>query len=132
MHLYLFLGVILSYQFYSSKGTPFYMNLPTTVLKHCLGNPTTAEMITRYPVVPKENLRYPSFAFLVECIHYNRELFHGKRWHDKFQTPMVITKNSLSVFVNDFVKIHYTTLGLVIGKVLKLYLKVIWWPATKV
>ena len=41
-------------QFYSKSGTPFYVNLPSTILKKCLGNPLIACSLHRYPVESTE------------------------------------------------------------------------------
>lgn len=49
-------------------------------------------------------------------------MFHAKRWHTEFQTPMIIHNNK-NLFVNDFVHVHYQD-GVAIAKVLKYYQKV--------
>ena len=46
-----------------------------------------------------------------------REMFHARRYHSNFPSPMVIHKGS-HIYVNDFVKFEHATLGISTGKVL--------------
>jgi hypothetical protein len=42
-------------QFYSLKGIPFFVNMPEVVLRKCIGDPMTAPLIHRYPVLKGED-----------------------------------------------------------------------------
>ena len=53
-----------------------------------------------------------------------REMFHARRYHSNFPSPMIIHKSS-HIYVNDFVKFEHTTLGISTGKVLSYYIVLI-------
>ena len=61
-------------------------------------------------------------SFHVLCC---RELFHGQRWHNCYEAPMTLsTTSSIHIFLGDFVTYVHSTLGTVLGKVLKLFQEV--------
>ena len=48
-HLPFFLSLL---QHFTAEGFPFYVNTVSSAIQRCLGNPRSAALIKRYPVVP--------------------------------------------------------------------------------
>lgn len=51
---------VFKYQYYSSLGLPFYVNLPELAVSRSIGDPTVSAKIRRHPVEIKEHeaMRY--------------------------------------------------------------------------
>lgn len=59
-------------QFISSKGIPFFMNLPKTVIQQTFADPTLSNKIARYPVLANNIIRYDSLLYIYyNCIQRN-------------------------------------------------------------
>lgn len=53
-YIFIFVTII---QHHTTKGIPFYINLPSNILKRCLSMPDIARFISRFPVKPTRELR---------------------------------------------------------------------------
>ena len=54
-------------QVFSTDGTPFYMISPTSTVKQVFGNPETSKLMHRFPVVPKQEIRYHNYTLDIYC-----------------------------------------------------------------
>ena len=52
-------------------------------------------------------------------------MYHTVRWHNEFAAPMTTLLDRSCLFVNDFLSFKDPDLGIVTGKLLKCFLKVI-------
>ena len=76
----------------------------------CIGTPDIAQMLTRYPVSPKEEMRFVILTCIKNrCHNYfmflcYREMYHGARWMNdpRFFAPM-INSSFGQVYVGDFI-----------------------------
>ena len=50
-------------------GIPFFINSPKEAVRLCIGNPKIAAAIARYPVVPRDHVRYVLTLFYIKfCV----------------------------------------------------------------
>ena len=98
-------------QHYSTAGVPLYVNSASDIVRKCMGTPSIASTIARYPTVRKETLTWVMLCMyrkMVITVCLYREMFHGSRWLEdpRFFSPMISTPNG-SVFVQDFVNFYF-------------------------
>lgn len=50
--------IVVYIQHYTAQGVPFYVNKPSNIVRRCLAMPDISSAIARFPVVPKNEMRY--------------------------------------------------------------------------
>lgn len=58
----LFLGLTI-FQHQTATGVPFYVNSIEAILKKCLANRDIASLIARYPIIPRDEMRYHYYNY---------------------------------------------------------------------
>lgn len=93
-------------------------------MARCLGNPRTASLIQRYPVLKEDNepIRLRSFTSsfcFKQVVHINSELYEAQRWHceSNLWTPMM-TLHGQHIFIGDIVDVAKLKCS---GKVVKFF-----------
>ena len=124
--------VFFFHQHHTSNGIPFYTNSIKAIVKMRMGHPETATKISRYPVIPRDCVRYVIVVLhALQCVMTHIVQLHltenysmvdaGLKIRASFP-PMADTPSG-SVFVNDFVSFRVAAEHL-LGRVLLFYCKV--------
>ena len=116
-------------QHFSSGGIPFFVNSAHDIIRKCIGTPSIAYNLARYPTVQDDAYMYILLLTMIvqnSCFSHDmfREMFHGKRWLEdqRFFSPMVSLAAG-SVFIQDFVKFNMDSI-VMIGHLLRFFYKV--------
>lgn len=110
-------------QFYSENGTPFYVNLPSTILSKCLLNPVVSHKLERYPTEtdgPVKSVKNNFNKIELKRSHF-REIYQAARWNDDpmYFSPTALVNGS-TIFIGDIITLSCNDQS-VMGRVVKFF-----------